>query len=59
MHFSSISEFFNMGGHGLYVWLAYGVFILVIGGNLMLPLLQTKSRLRELAQRIKRENVQL
>lgn len=25
-YFASWAEFFAMGGHGLYVWLAYGLF---------------------------------
>lgn len=27
MQFSSLDEFFAMGGHGLYVWLSYGFTI--------------------------------
>lgn len=30
MHFSSWSEFFHMGGYALYVWLAYGVTLVVL-----------------------------
>lgn len=30
MSFESWSEFFAMGGHGLYVWLAYGSALIVI-----------------------------
>ncbi len=29
--FDSVAEFVQMGGHGLYVWLAYGVTYLVLG----------------------------
>lgn len=58
MHFSSVSEFLAMGGHGLYVWLAYGVFLTVIGFNLVQPLMQSKAKMRALAQRIKRESVE-
>ncbi|WP_068750299.1 heme exporter protein CcmD, partial [Oleiphilus sp. HI0123] len=28
MSFDSFSEFLNMGGHGLYVWLCYGIGLL-------------------------------
>ncbi len=32
MHWGSVSEFFAMGGHGFFVWTAWGVtFALVIG----------------------------
>ncbi|WP_097462422.1 heme exporter protein CcmD [Mangrovitalea sediminis] len=30
MQFHSFAAFIAMGGHGFYVWLAYGVFLLVI-----------------------------
>ena len=30
MQFESISEFLAMGGHGLYVWLAYGSTVAVL-----------------------------
>ena len=30
MSFDSWSEFISMGGHGLYVWLAYGSALIVI-----------------------------
>ncbi len=29
--FDSFAEFLHMGGHGLYVWLAYGATYLVLG----------------------------
>ncbi len=35
MSFDSWSEFFAMGGHGLYVWLAYGAAIIVVGLNVV------------------------
>lgn len=31
MQFSSFAEFVNMGGHGFYVWLSYGVSIALLG----------------------------
>jgi heme exporter protein D len=33
VQFDSLHEFFAMGGHGLYVWLAYGATALVLIGN--------------------------
>ena len=30
MQFESLAEFIAMGGHGLYVWLAYGATFLVL-----------------------------
>ncbi|MFK7732647.1 MAG: heme exporter protein CcmD [Pseudomonadales bacterium] len=29
-YFESINDFVSMGGHGFYVWLAYGVFALTM-----------------------------
>ena len=33
MYFESLNDFLFMGGHGLYVWLSYGIFVLVLGWN--------------------------
>lgn len=30
--FASISDFFAMGGYGFYVWLAYGLSLVAMGG---------------------------
>jgi len=57
MVFSSFSEFVNMGGHGLYVWLAYGVGVIVLVGNLVLPKLHTTATKRKLLQQFKRESL--
>ena len=35
MSFESWSEFLAMGGHGLYVWLAYGASVLVVFANVV------------------------
>lgn len=32
MQFESFGQFLEMGGYGLYVWLAYGAFVLVFVG---------------------------
>ena len=34
-----MSEFLAMGGHGLYVWLAYGISFAVLGGLGLRPIL--------------------
>nr|WP_246590105.1 heme exporter protein CcmD [Marinobacterium ramblicola] len=44
-----------MGGHGLYVWLSYGLGLVVILANLIVPL-QAGKRLRvQLTRRLLRE----
>ena len=35
MSFDSFSEFLAMGGHGLYVWLAYGAAAIVLAANVI------------------------
>lgn len=44
-----------MGGHGLYVWLAYATALAVIIFNLVAPLHQRKSFLRDQARQQRRE----
>ncbi|WP_028239451.1 heme exporter protein CcmD [Stutzerimonas azotifigens] len=55
MSFSSFSDFFAMGNHGLYVWTAYGVSLAVLGLNLALPLVARRRYLQDEARRLRRE----
>lgn len=57
MAFSSFSEFVHMGGHGLYVWLAYGVGAIILGYNLAGPIMQKTAVFQKLAQQFRRENL--
>ena len=51
MQFDSITAFLHMGGHGAYVWAAYGVtFTVLLGG-----VLATRRRLKVICQRIDRQ----
>lgn len=34
MYFDSFSDFIAMGKHGLYVWLSYGIFLVIIAWNI-------------------------
>jgi heme exporter protein D len=47
MNWSSPAEFFDMGGHGLFVWGSYGVCLLVMT---LEPLLAARRRRRALAE---------
>ena len=47
MYFDGFEEFIAMGGHGLYVWMAYGVVAVSVSIWL---LVQTQRRRRVLAQ---------
>jgi len=49
-----MSEFFHMGGYGFYVWLSYGITLLVLLASLLSPILLKKKLLRELARREQR-----
>lgn len=42
------SEFFAMGGYGLYVWSAYGVTVVVLALNVLLPWRKRKALLQAL-----------
>jgi len=35
MSFETFGDFMAMGDHGLYVWLSYGVSLVVIGANVL------------------------
>jgi heme exporter protein D len=43
MHWSSWSEFWSMGGYGLYVWGSYGVTFLLLGGEVIAVLKRKRS----------------
>lgn len=45
MYFDSVGEFLAMGGHGVYVWAAYGSTALLIGANLV-AMLRRRQRVR-------------
>ena len=51
---NSFAEFLAMGGYGFYVWTAYGIAFVVLLLNVVLPLIQRKQFLRELALKQKR-----
>ncbi|MGB0468457.1 MAG: heme exporter protein CcmD [Pontibacterium sp.] len=55
MSFDSFSEFLAMGGHGLYVWLSYGIVLVLFIINLAGPLLRKKQLISELTRRLRRE----
>ncbi len=59
MSFNSVAEFIAMGGHGLYVWLCYGVTLLALVLSFVLPRMRQRQLLREQAQRLRREEAGL
>jgi heme exporter protein D len=45
MYFQSMADFWAMGGHGFYVWLAYGISVIIFIYNVMIPI-QQRNQLR-------------
>ena len=56
MSFDSFSDFLAMGKHGVFVWSAYGVCLIVLGVNIASPLLARKRYLQQEARRLRRES---
>jgi heme exporter protein D len=50
-----MSDFFAMGGYGVYVWWSYAVFFVVLIADALAPLWQRRKTLRELHGRLKRQ----
>jgi len=50
MYFTNFESFIDMGGHVLYVWLSYGVGLLVFFIALISPILKRKRIIKELSQ---------
>ncbi len=55
MSFDSFSEFLNMGRHGVYVWSAYGLCLVVLIVNVAGPLSAWRRHLQQEARRLRRE----
>jgi heme exporter protein D len=47
MRFDTFAEFLQMGGHGPYVWAAYGFTLVVVTANLWWPGLRLRKLVRE------------
>lgn len=56
MSFASFAEFLSMGRHGVYVWSAYGLCLLVLIVNVAGPLLARRRYLQQEALRLRRES---
>lgn len=55
MYFESFSDFLNMGGHGLYVWMAYGLSAVLLVINAVLPIMHKRQLVKEQARKLRRE----
>ncbi len=54
-YFETFSEFIQMGKHGLYVWLSYGISLIVIVYNIVADYIERQQFFREAKRRLKRE----
>ncbi|GGO85076.1 heme exporter protein D [Marinobacterium nitratireducens] len=55
MKFDSLADFLAMGGHGLYVWLAYGIALVILVLNVLQPWRLTRQFFTEQSRRLRRE----
>ena len=55
IQFSSFAEFVQMGTHGIYVWSAYGVTLIVLAVNVVAPVLRRRELMREIKRDLARE----
>lgn len=49
----SMSEFFNMGGYAVFVWSSYGLALVILVLNWLLPYQQHKQNLRKLTRQFR------
>lgn len=55
MQFDSLAALMSMGGHGPYVWSAYGIFILVLAGLIIWCLQRRAAIIQQLLQQAQLE----
>lgn len=51
----SLQEFFAMGGYAFYVWTSYGLALIVLLANIIIPVAQRRQLLRSLSLKQKRQ----
>lgn len=54
-HFASFADFLQMGKHGLYVWLSYGIGLGIILYNVVAVVLNKRRFFNEAKRRLRRE----
>jgi heme exporter protein D len=50
----NLNEFLHMGGYGFYVWTSYGIALLVLLVNIILPARQRTKLLADIARKKRR-----
>lgn len=58
MSFSSWSDFWHMGGYALYVWISYGLTLVVIGSLIFVITRRHRQLRRDIARRQRRHQRQ-
>ena len=48
----SLTDFLSMGGYGVYVWSSYGITLVALILNIVLPVLKERKTMRELQERL-------
>lgn len=54
-HFATFADFIQMGNHGLYVWLSYGIGFGIILYNVVAVVLNKRRFFNEAKRRLRRE----
>lgn len=57
-HFESVSAFLDMGGHGLFVWSAYGITIAIMLWLLLAPVARSRTLTRQIHRHQQRAHSQ-
>ncbi|MBE0505281.1 MAG: heme exporter protein CcmD [Marinospirillum sp.] len=55
MYFDNLSDFLHMGGHALYVWSSFGISLLLMVLNILLPWWGLKRTKAQLLRQLRRE----
>jgi heme exporter protein D len=53
----SLQEFFAMGGYAFYVWTSYGITLVVLLANVIIPIVQRKQFFRQQALKQSRKTL--
>ncbi len=50
-----MNEFFHMGGYAFYVWTSYGLALVILVVNLIIPINHERTLLRTLVRKLRRK----
>jgi len=50
----NLNEFFHMGGYAFYVWTSYGIALIILLANVIMPARQRKKLLTDIARTARR-----